>query len=193
MGCDEELREQADAETLFQSTHPVWDATRSGPMRGSTGWHFNPRIPYGMRPPTTPPTFPVTAISIHASRMGCDAVVARGVALSGDFNPRIPYGMRPAQVWRNRHHSAISIHASRMGCDDNLYLHETDNADFNPRIPYGMRHDGAYRFHDGRAISIHASRMGCDAGRPRSGHPTGRFQSTHPVWDATDTIKRIRC
>ena len=33
---------------LFQSTHPVWDATRAY-HSGGTGRYFNPRIPYGMR------------------------------------------------------------------------------------------------------------------------------------------------
>ena len=56
----------------FQSTHPVWDAT------------VRPQVPASCR-----------AISIHASRMGCDLV------------PWVP-----SDCVR-----AISIHASRMGCD----------------------------------------------------------------------------
>ena len=34
-------------------------------------------------------------------------------------------------------------------------------------------------------ISIHASRMGCDLGRAYVLPFYNKFQSTHPVWDAT--------
>ena len=58
----------------------------------------------------------------------------------------------------------ISIHASRMGCDRRSSVRRTLCRDFNPRIPYGMRRHG----------NLHRI-IGC------------RFQSTHPVWDATGT------
>ena len=100
---------------LFQSTHPVWDATHDG--------HGHDRI---QRFQSTHPVWDATRanrttgvlleISIHASRMGCDHQPA-------DCHSR----------------AGISIHASRMGCDDQgqTKLHQV--ADFNPRIPYGMR------------------------------------------------------
>ena len=150
---------------LFQSTHPVWDATV---------W-------------TNENVFQVLRISIHASRMGCDSsVVKDSVGRIIDFNPRIPYGMRPAfateksgwrqyfnpripygmrrqqsrfdPVWVQEFQSThpvwdatslpdqlmagrcISIHASRMGCD--VSISSTVfclPGNFNPRIPYGMR------------------------------------------------------
>ncbi len=56
---------------LFQSTHPVRDATKAAIFGTIYAYHFNPRTPYGMRP----------------DRKG------RG-NVSGDFNPRTPYGMR---------------------------------------------------------------------------------------------------
>ena len=61
--------------SIFQSTHPVWDATtqRHEPCRHR-------------------------GISIHASRMGCDTCPLRPCASSAHFNPRIPYGMRPART-----------------------------------------------------------------------------------------------
>ena len=136
------LRNVKQKDLAFQSTHPVWDAT--SPRRRARGrcWHFNPRIPYGMRPllvsgvdtvtsfQSTHPVWDATwarpwtrcprSISIHASRMGCDVLVL----LLGDALP-------------------ISIHASRMGCDTlrgRQYVHSTN---FNPRIPYGMRPNNA--------------------------------------------------
>ena len=79
---------------LFQSTHPVWDAT-SQPMRKWRRFsNFNPRIPYGMRLPRKRPQGAESIISIHASRMGCDSTFSLACATS-----------------------SISIHASRMGCD----------------------------------------------------------------------------
>ena len=115
MGCDK-VPKASNLAQLFQSTHPVWDATR---VLSSIimPWHFNPRIPYGMRPPvryrwtvvivfqSTHPVWDATLhrpyrgrrqpISIHASRMGCDSPVALS----------------------NTGSDSISIHASRMGCD----------------------------------------------------------------------------
>ena len=100
---------------------------------------FNPRIPYGMRRSRETGGMQSPKISIHASRMGCDA--------------------------KRRYHSGwsgISIHASRMGCDPSSYCDCPSLSNFNPRIPYGMRH---VAWRDARLlvmISIHASRMGCD-------------------------------
>ena len=61
---------------LFQSTHPVWDAT-SGFCRPMVS----------------------ASISIHASRMGCDCWLRHMVNRGSNFNPRIPYGMRPKPAW----------------------------------------------------------------------------------------------
>ena len=101
-------------------------------------WHFNPRIPYGMRRAltrsavlhvifqSTHPVWDATGdeearehsqdISIHASRMGCD----HGSSFLLDGIP-------------------ISIHASRMGCDRFCGVVFLEHVYFNPRIPYGMR------------------------------------------------------
>ena len=80
---------------LFQSTHPVWDATSNNRRTISTISIFQ----------STHPVWDATLIhavdqthviiSIHASRMGCDG--------SGRATKQ--------RMW------LISIHASRMGCD----------------------------------------------------------------------------
>ena len=148
-------------ELEFQSTHPVWDATGVGGFE-----HFIP------------------AISIHASRMGCDMFVF--------------YLGRTMR---------ISIHASRMGCDQDQGSARGRRFDFNPRIPYGMRPETnkltaqnlifqsthpvwdatfqAQPLYADHPISIHASRMGCDLKMLTIVEPSPEFQSTHPVWDAT--------
>ena len=123
-------------------------------------------------------------ISIHASRMGCDLCRTFNSIPTAYFNPRIPYGMRPIRadttpevsafqsthpVWDATQDSrlyvaatVISIHASRMGCDFCWPLLPLLLNNFNPRIPYGMR----------LAKSVWMPKL-------------GKFQSTHPVWDAT--------
>ena len=148
-------------ELEFQSTHPVWDATGVGGFE-----HFIP------------------AISIHASRMGCDPPTFPTSYISCDFNPRIPYGMRHVRILFGAYH-----------------------AHFNPRIPYGMRPETnkltaqnlifqsthpvwdatfqAQPLYADHPISIHASRMGCDLKMLTIVEPSPEFQSTHPVWDAT--------
>ena len=169
----------------FQSTHPVWDATVADRQ-----------------------IRPTRLISIHASRMGCDFLTGLITAPSTEFQSTHPVwdatlairmqtvrrkfqSTHPVwdatiltltawfidEVFQSTHpvwdatHSLpstnrwckISIHASRMGCDAASTCPAADSA----------------------KISIHASRMGCDV---RTGHHnvnTSRFQSTHPVWDAT--------
>ena len=78
----------------FQSTRPVWGATRE--------------------PGTCPAPW---MISIHAPRMGRDEPSAAGQRRLGNFNPRAPYGARPRSANADRASNFISIHAPRMGRD----------------------------------------------------------------------------
>ena len=122
----------------FQSTHPVWDATRSArplPRRS----YFNPRIPYGMRPPARIMAWCSTNFNPRIP-YGMRLIFLSLASVSCRyFNPRIPYGMRQIRkvkmlvlrefqsthpVWdatlmllETVHGIIISIHASRMGCD----------------------------------------------------------------------------
>ena len=101
--------------SLFQSTHPVWDATSRSTVTSLTILNFNPRIPYGMRR-----QLGLFAggplISIHASRMGCDLGCDR------TWESLLFQSTHP--VWDA---TASDRH------------HRTPDRDFNPRIPYGMR------------------------------------------------------
>ncbi len=81
---------------VFQSTHPVRGATRSGHMPPSATRHFNPRTPCGVRPD--------------------DPTV--WILLQPYFNPRTPCGVRPSAPVAARISARISIHAPRAGCDD---------------------------------------------------------------------------
>ena len=72
VGCDlmRELESYADKE--FQSTHPVWGATRTRSCRYGCSWHFNPRTPCGVRRKWIKTPDASSKISIHAPRVGCD-------------------------------------------------------------------------------------------------------------------------
>ena len=87
----------------FQSTHPVWGATR---YRGFL--------------------FAIICISIHAPRMGCDKVGDAVKEFNIHFNPRTPYGVRRAEPPRAIRLLCISIHAPRMGCDTYVGAPSTD-------------------------------------------------------------------
>ena len=145
---------------LFQSTHPVWDATGLGCVIRRWIVDFNPRIPYGMRPDGNV-VGAQRCISIHASRMGCDPASCDG--------------------WSSR---SISIHASRMGCDSYAMIQHHPSSHFNPRIPYGMRLNGAV---DRSSAANFNPRIpyGMRPVCASMWRASARFQSTHPVWDAT--------
>ena len=56
----------------FQSTHPVWGATRKLWPCGKHARDFNPRTPCGVRPIPPDVHEHLIGISIHAPRVGCD-------------------------------------------------------------------------------------------------------------------------
>ena len=145
----------------FQSTLPVWGATRGV---------------YGIR---------IRAdISIHAPRVGSDGRSFGSRSRRRDFNPRSPCGERLRWALNNRLFSqfqstlpvwgatrggdpgrpepGISIHAPRVGSDHQLkQLLAT------------------------QVISIHAPRVGSDESTDAETADRQQFQSTLPVWGAT--------
>ena len=147
---------------LFQSTQPEWAATESNQQSITAG-----------------------IISIHAARVGCDALAAATSETNADFNPRSPSGLRhaflppqfltahyfnprsPSGLRRKNSRNVlltavISIHAARVGCDSLLIYLLVCIIDFNPRSPSGLRHSSANKI-------------------------TSQFvfQSTQPEWAAT--------
>ena len=82
--------------------------------------------------------------------------------MADNFNPRTPYGMRQAIEQLYPSVLEISIHAPLTGCDFLHLLKQALEQYFNPRTPYGMR----------PLVSV-------------DGRIQTRFQSTHPLRDAT--------
>ena len=195
---------------IFQSTLPVWGATRCMWWAARPWMYFNPRSPCGERHTSrlillksrrfqsTLPVWGATigtvqngktwTISIHAPRVGSDAA-------------------REISCEKGR----ISIHAPRVGSDQNWGLQSGQNVLISIHAPR-VGSDGCHRRrrHRRLRISIHAPRVGSDSRplrswtspsiisihAPRVGSddehyfPFGlgsAFQSTLPVWGATGT------
>ena len=100
----------------FQSTLPVWGATRSFPRFVGRSSDFNPRSPCG-------------------ERQKC----WRHTNTSKSFNPRSPCGERRRQGHFDRRYGFVSIHAPRAGSDPRCSNHHLDIFRFNPRSPCGER------------------------------------------------------
>ena len=138
--------------------------------------------------------------------MGCDCATCRSPSSPNCFNPRIPCGMRQDLLPKKRHAarfqsmhpvwdatpsfsfsfraSPVSIHASRVGCDRQASGLRGAHYCFNPCIPCGMR-----RVPRGTASTSRSFNPCIPCGmrplRPYRPLSTFRFQSMHPVWDAT--------
>ena len=78
---------------MFQSTHPVWDATPAAHQQHGSG-RFQSTHPVWDATHPRAPGYEPPDVSIHASRMGCDRQRKRSFRRRKSFNPRIPYGMR---------------------------------------------------------------------------------------------------
>ena len=185
VGCDLNAPGPGISPHRFQSTHPVWGATRYILSVYSDIYLFQSTHPVWGATEAVDPSRRVVAISIHAPRVGCDLL--RGGRL-------IPL-------------PGISIHAPRVGCDPAAPPDIQGWYDFNPRTPCGVRRPRPRKFpgpapfqsthpvwgatlpvealYHGQGISIHAPRVGCDTAAGRRSTSWWRFQSTHPVWGAT--------
>ncbi len=164
-GCDLNCTCNNDRQVLFQSTHPLRDATADSHSRWSDHWHFNPRTPYGMRPRWVPDWFRLVLFqSTHPLRDATSS--AFSLILAAVFQSTHP--LRDA-TYRAPHHGEdclISIHAPLTGCDCCTVLYTTYDYDFNPRFnprtPYGMRQERVGAEVVVVRISIHAPLTGCD-------------------------------
>ena len=97
---------------IFQSTLPLRGATWGAGYFSWSGYHFNPRSPYGERRGATMITAADVVISIHAPLTGSDRYRVQPVdRLPADFNPRSPYGERHGKA---RFFSRVDIFQSTL-------------------------------------------------------------------------------
>ncbi len=181
-------RQQANAWSvicgLFQSTRPVWGATKLASPVPLSRARISIHAPRMGRDEYIHPRVSLLVISIHAPRMGRDRKDLCDVKRGRHFNPRAPYGARPLGGADYQRLLLISIHAPRMGRDlgyqHNLSPYQYFNPRapygarrlhcsrptraryFNPRAPYGARQIGVHKKEKNHGISIHAPRMGRD-------------------------------
>ena len=92
-GVGLEALHAVDDAQQFQSTHPVWGGTPSGPSLFLSRMNFNPPTPCGVGPLSASRVSCVGLISIHPPRVGWDAR-AFGISVAkNDFNPPTPCGV----------------------------------------------------------------------------------------------------
>ena len=180
-----------DIQKKFQSTHPVWGATRMFGIGSIRKCYFNPRTPCGVRHSFSHPFNRFAMISIHAPRVGCDILCFIFSQTRTHFNPRTPCGVRLRLKRECQEKFEISIHAPRVGCDGAHPFINIFQRNFNPRTPCGVRPSCASKRLRYTSISIHAPRVGCDGSDGRIALYVDEFQSTHPVWGATATNATI--
>ena len=140
VGCDAHVVFILAVMQEFQSTHPVWGATRVTQVSSPSWGGFQSTHPVWGATAALVLLGEDTRISIHAPRVGCDLRMASRVLSSIYFNPRTPCGVRPLARATSFPGSPISIHAPRVGCDA-LYssLGVSILSNFNPRTPCGVR------------------------------------------------------
>ena len=146
----------------FQSTHPVWGATRRCYCTRRKG-DFNPRTPCGVRPLPLAGDCSASVISIHAPRVGCDNPDFVEPGATGHFNPRTPCGVRPVG-----HRCSPAVERAFQsthpvwGATLVSLIRKTIGRNFNPRTPCGVRLYPCRFLRSCTRISIHAPRVGCD-------------------------------
>ena len=120
VGSDERAREIFRLPPVFQSTLPVWGATKSNLLQRANFFDFNPRSPCGER-------LCAWADKIHHQRFQSTLPVWGATCYQGD----------------RKSGSLISIHAPRVGSDAKFIAHCNLLCDFNPRSPCGERLEDA--------------------------------------------------
>ena len=145
----------------FQSTRPVWGATRIARRYGRAH-----------------------SVSIHAPRVGRDTPCGFTRPPRTSFNPRAPCGARPhlGRRWADR--CRFNPRAPCGARPRNKFLPVQWSLCFNPRAPCGARPVCAMR---GASFPSFNPRAPCGARRSVVPHSANfyRFQSTRPVWGAT--------
>ena len=185
VGSDERTGSGIRAAAVFQSTLPVWGATLVIDVFWKCG-----------------------GISIHAPRVGSDGTGGADGGGVRHFNPRSPCGERLARsqtkgifskfqstlpVWGATGFSIvgvgfipISIHAPRVGSDQGDHLPVLAHCHFNPRSPCGERRQSGLVHKEWCGYFNPRSPCGERPIMWRRRRSWGVFQSTLPVWGATN-------
>ena len=149
---------------------------------------FNPRAPCGARPAVLVELAFISNVSIHAPRVGRDSGDCSAGRGGVSFNPRAPCGARLDISIRARRRDGVSIHAPRVGRDRRVSRRTRESGGFNPRAPCGARPPMAcytsliQRFNPRAPCGARLNCVGCSTS-------SKVFQSTRPVWGATEAVE----
>ena len=169
-----------------------WGERPPGSLWADRRIYFNPRSPWGERREFIQLAVSQTEISIHAPRGGSDNLTPVSSTLLNNFNPRSPWGERPVDILIVSLHKGISIHAPRGGSDAHGLGPFIYSRNFNPRSPWGERP----AIMAAVALSNHfnpRSPWGERRAPPSSVFTLKVFQSTLPVGGATLRLTEESC
>ena len=124
----------------FQSTLPVWGATRQWENEHEAEqYDFNPRSPCGERLLCAKDKI---ILMYFNPRSPCGERPAANVALTynGKFQSTLPVWGATLRMVLRLPHILISIHAPRVGSDALIVATKSRDKYFNPRSPCGERH-----------------------------------------------------
>ena len=170
----------------FQSTPPVWGATQPRYFRKKNKRYFNPRPPCGGRQNRAPSI--IYRILFQSTPPVWGAT--KGVrALMAAFKFQSTPPVWGATILRVKLGTTLAFQSTPpvWGATSEKGKGGKRNEYFNPRPPCGGRPDELAGLDGYAFISIHAPRVGGDAGTETPGKRTHLFQSTPPVWGATQS------
>ena len=200
--------------TVFQSTRPLWGATAvpvddacpqifqsTRPLWGATA--LKERVERAEKFQSTRPLWGATAgaaaepvglsISIHAPLVGRDNQTRPGEDHLADFNPRAPCGARHRLLLIGMGDGKDFNPRAPCGARRPAILHHLPGRlYFNPRAPCGARHHPVREAAAEENISIHAPLVGRDLAVIPAALRTVLFQSTRPLWGATEYVGHKR-
>ena len=189
-GATGETWNRSNGGERFQSTRPVWGATRRSSTAGASSLFQSTRPVWGAtflrsigakrctKFQSTRPVWGATGgdqlfdlcgtISIHAPRVGRDAIRPRCRSKMPYFNPRAPCGARP-DVDKSVI-DEVEFQSTRpvWGATASRLTRLSSASDFNPRAPCGARRMERTSLRRQYPISIHAPRVGRDLASCRS-------------------------
>ena len=160
VGSDQFKKVEKNEKIIFQSTLPVWGATKHVKLLWRI-FYISIHAPRVGSDRMAVRSFPFLVISIHAPRVGSDRAFLR-CWQAGSISIHAPRVGSDNQLKRDDPYTFISIHAPRVGSDRLADWPCCCPLHFNPRSPCGERRIGT-----------------------RTRHKFIKFQSTLPVWGAT--------
>ena len=174
---------------LFQSTLPVWGATRANRAR-NPGNKFQSTLPVWGATPWCWTGCGCWTISIHAPRVGSDLAEAGYFDDAVLFQSTLPvWGATSVDdnpIYPRRFQSTLPV----WGATGPAGRHGGRENNFNPRSPCGERRLLGGSWLSQAPFQSTLPVWGATGWQRGQSGACGRFQSTLPVWGATKALRR---